>query len=533
MSLPSPITPINYRLTLPDVPADPILLSIKSDPSSFIEFTDTDFAKNSRWPLLSEPDLGVPIDLVKFIADTIIFDPAPIDPTTPSATLDPRDEILLPEEIDLKGIPEKGDLVMKNRRKGGQTQTFVKQNFFNDDQIFAPNRATITKEQEELEADQHEDILEMPRFADRYQELEETFTAFHDNDFESFKHPTKPHLTANKVSSLLPNTEGWGNIFSQIIFENDRSLPQDARMEHSLIFDEENNPNEYNLLLPVTNRPLDSYQDSGLVNEIDEELQKGDIETAASKRDQLYHARDYEGTLHNELVKGDHDEFQSVPHGEEDDEMNFPMNFRRQYKWFRGYRGTKDTTVLFPPLEDMAKPLFEDPEAMRGIVMEELQQDRPLINTELLGVYDPLPTLPLSLYPPTSQVLTDTFCFCYDDYDDNFVYLPITSRIRLNPIPRQERDKERGLFRRDPRRRDDRDYGRDEAIQEMMEKVITVAVRPMNEAEKNTAESYMQQLDVPNPDLYGIDGEGDGEVNEDEERHIDGGLDYDQDEYED
>uniref|UniRef100_A0A8C1DAX8 RNA polymerase II-associated factor 1 homolog n=1 Tax=Cyprinus carpio carpio TaxID=630221 RepID=A0A8C1DAX8_CYPCA len=80
---------VKYGNSLPDIPFDPKFITYPFDQHRFVQYKATSLEKQHKHELLTEPDLGVTIDLIN--PDTYRIDP--------SILLDPADEKLLEEEI--------------------------------------------------------------------------------------------------------------------------------------------------------------------------------------------------------------------------------------------------------------------------------------------------------------------------------------------------------------------------------------------------------------------------------------------------
>ncbi|NXB23212.1 PAF1 factor, partial [Rhagologus leucostigma] len=81
---------VKFCNSLPDIPFDPKFITYPFDQSRFVQYKATSLEKQHKHDLLTEPDLGVTIDLIN--PDTVF---TPIPPVL----LDPADEKLLEEEI--------------------------------------------------------------------------------------------------------------------------------------------------------------------------------------------------------------------------------------------------------------------------------------------------------------------------------------------------------------------------------------------------------------------------------------------------
>ncbi|KAK6296676.1 hypothetical protein J4Q44_G00328180 [Coregonus suidteri] len=80
---------VKYCNSLPDIPFDPKFITYPFDQHRFVQYKATSLEKQHKHELLTEPDLGVTIDLIN--PDTYRVDP--------SILLDPADEKLLEEDI--------------------------------------------------------------------------------------------------------------------------------------------------------------------------------------------------------------------------------------------------------------------------------------------------------------------------------------------------------------------------------------------------------------------------------------------------
>jgi RNA polymerase II-associated factor 1 len=81
---------VKYKNNLPDVPFGPKFLSYPFDSQRYIQYNPTSLERNHNHELLTEVDLGIPIDLVL---------PETYENNDPSASLDPTDAALLEEEV--------------------------------------------------------------------------------------------------------------------------------------------------------------------------------------------------------------------------------------------------------------------------------------------------------------------------------------------------------------------------------------------------------------------------------------------------
>jgi RNA polymerase II-associated factor 1 len=80
---------MKFKNSLPDIPFEPKFLTYPFDPFRFIQYNPTSLERNYKHDVLTEVDLGVPIDLIL---------PETYSSQDISGTLDPADEALLEED---------------------------------------------------------------------------------------------------------------------------------------------------------------------------------------------------------------------------------------------------------------------------------------------------------------------------------------------------------------------------------------------------------------------------------------------------
>uniref|UniRef100_A0A671LDX7 RNA polymerase II-associated factor 1 homolog n=1 Tax=Sinocyclocheilus anshuiensis TaxID=1608454 RepID=A0A671LDX7_9TELE len=96
---------VKYANSLPDIPFDPKFITYPFDQHRFVQYKATSLEKQHKHELLTEPDLGVTIDLIN--PDTYRIDP--------SILLDPADEKLLEEEIQAPSSSKRCERIISCR----------------------------------------------------------------------------------------------------------------------------------------------------------------------------------------------------------------------------------------------------------------------------------------------------------------------------------------------------------------------------------------------------------------------------------
>ncbi|KAA6386479.1 MAG: hypothetical protein EZS28_017994 [Streblomastix strix] len=247
-----------FRFELPDLPAQPILIKIPSDIKSFIEFHPTSFEQKCvKYPLLSEPDLGVPIDLIKYIGEEIVFKEAGTIPPNPGELSD-EDKELLPTDADL-GFAH--DLSEEKKQSGSIQIPWMRKG------ILISNDQDMSQRSIARSAKKAQDLPKLT-FEDKYQQELQTFDfqkslEMRNNEQLEVHHPTKEHLRAVEVHPLLPNGLCWGNSYSYVKVSRGAQLPMDARSDYALVKTSEKKRNQQTIefFLPTPMNELTTYPD--------------------------------------------------------------------------------------------------------------------------------------------------------------------------------------------------------------------------------------------------------------------------------
>ena len=124
--LPPIIANPQYRFALPEIPAQPILIDLPINKDEVAKISKQPFEAQAKYPLLSEPDLGIPIDLVTYIYQhrlhlsssyyfllhhiySSVVDPSSADRPREGQTLPPEDLELLFNEDELPDLTKKSE----------------------------------------------------------------------------------------------------------------------------------------------------------------------------------------------------------------------------------------------------------------------------------------------------------------------------------------------------------------------------------------------------------------------------------------
>ncbi|KAF4085758.1 hypothetical protein AMELA_G00098590 [Ameiurus melas] len=180
---------VKYCNSLPDIPFDPKFITYPFDQHRFVQYKATSLEKQHKHDLLTEPDLGVTIDLIN--PDTYRVDP--------NVLLDPADEKLLEEEIQAPTSSKRSQQhakVVPWMRKTEYISTefnrYVKQQFT----------------EEEIYKDRDSQIAAIEK-------------TFEDAQKNITQHYSKPRVTPVEVLPVFPDFKMWINPCAQVIFDSD------------------------------------------------------------------------------------------------------------------------------------------------------------------------------------------------------------------------------------------------------------------------------------------------------------------------
>ncbi|KAH7816098.1 putative RNA polymerase II-associated factor 1 [Monocercomonoides exilis] len=262
-----------YRMALPDLPAQPIFLETETNVDDFVTYQFTSMEKAAKYPLLTEPDLGVPIDLVSHIAKVTIFHGNDANQKDQN-TLSPEDEDLLPDDDDIMAIQP----AAARNRSLGHVPWMRKGLLISDEPMDGVKRHSVSLKPHQAN--------EPPPFEEMYSSVDKTFKPLN-FDTRSFRHPSKKHLRVKDCSPLLPAADQWVNLYWHVSFPNDPKLPTDVRLEQSILQKQEDTTSIY---LPTPAHEIEEYNDISDPTSGEHETEKGDL----SLRTELMEEDDYE-----------------------------------------------------------------------------------------------------------------------------------------------------------------------------------------------------------------------------------------------
>lgn len=196
---------VKYCNNLPDVPFDPKFLVYPFDQNRFVEYKPTSLERSNKHELLTDIDLGVPIDL--------------IDPETyaikPGATLHPIDEALLEEEVQTPA----------NEKRARQHNKHV--SWLRKTEYISSEYNRFTSSGENVETRVGYNVKKKLQGEDMYKDQASQLAAiektFQDTQKPITKHHSKPGVVPTEILPVYPDLKLWQHSFAQVLFDGDPS----------------------------------------------------------------------------------------------------------------------------------------------------------------------------------------------------------------------------------------------------------------------------------------------------------------------
>ncbi|XP_067831256.1 RNA polymerase II-associated factor 1 homolog [Heptranchias perlo] len=194
---------VKYCNSLPDIPFDPKFVTYPFDPNRFVQYKATSLEKQHKHELLTEPDLGVVIDLIN--PDTYRIDN--------NVILDIADEKLLEEEIQAPSSSKRSQQHAKVVPWMRKTE-YISTEF---------NRYGISNEKPEVKigVSVKQQFTEEEIYKDRDSQIAAIEKTFEDANKEVTQHYSKPRVIPVEVMPVFPDFKMWINPCAQVIFDSD------------------------------------------------------------------------------------------------------------------------------------------------------------------------------------------------------------------------------------------------------------------------------------------------------------------------
>ncbi|XP_028321376.1 RNA polymerase II-associated factor 1 homolog [Gouania willdenowi] len=200
---------VKYCNSLPDIPFDPKFITYPFDQHRFVQYKATSLEKQHKHELLTEPDLGVTIDLIN--PDTYRIDS--------NILLDPADEKLLEEDIQAPSSSKRSQQHAKVVPWMRKTE-YISTEF---------NRYGVSNEKVEVKigVSVKQQFTEEEFYKDRDSQISAIEKTFEDAQKSITQHYSKPRVVPVEVLPVFPDFKMWINPCAQVIFDSDPA-PKDA-----------------------------------------------------------------------------------------------------------------------------------------------------------------------------------------------------------------------------------------------------------------------------------------------------------------
>ncbi|XP_029026452.1 RNA polymerase II-associated factor 1 homolog [Betta splendens] len=194
---------VKYCNSLPDIPFDPKFITYPFDQHRFVQYKATSLEKQHKHELLTEPDLGVTIDLIN--PDTYRIDP--------SILLDPADEKLLEEDIQAPSSSKRSQQHAKVVPWMRKTE-YISTEF---------NRYGVSNEKVEVKigVSVKQQFTEEDIYKDRDSQISAIEKTFEDAQKSISQHYSKPRVAPVEILPVFPDFKMWINPCAQVIFDSD------------------------------------------------------------------------------------------------------------------------------------------------------------------------------------------------------------------------------------------------------------------------------------------------------------------------
>ncbi|KAG6928199.1 PAF1 -like protein, Paf1/RNA polymerase II complex component [Chelydra serpentina] len=200
---------VKYCNSLPDIPFDPKFITYPFDQNRFVQYKATSLEKQHKHDLLTEPDLGVTIDLIN--PDTYRIDP--------NVLLDPADEKLLEEEVQ-------APTSSKRSQQHAKVVPWMRKTEYISTEF---NRYGVSNEKPEVKigVSVKQQFTEEEIYKDRDSQIAAIEKTFEDAQKSIAQHYSKPRVTPMEVMPVFPDFKMWINPCAQVIFDSDPA-PKDT-----------------------------------------------------------------------------------------------------------------------------------------------------------------------------------------------------------------------------------------------------------------------------------------------------------------
>lgn len=195
---------VKYCNTLPDIPFDLKFISYPFDAIRFVQYNPTSLERNYRYEVLTEPDLGVTIDLIN----------RDIYAVESGVQLDPADEKLLEEDIL---TPQDS----KRTRQHARSVSWLRRTEYISTEQTRFQPQTMDKVEAKVGYSIKKNLKNETLYMDRDSQIKAIEKTFDDSKLPIEKHYSKPNVVPVEILPIYPDFKLWKYPCAQVIFDSD------------------------------------------------------------------------------------------------------------------------------------------------------------------------------------------------------------------------------------------------------------------------------------------------------------------------
>jgi len=195
---------VKYTNTLPDIPFDAKFIAYPFEANRFIQYKPTSLEKNYKHELLTEPDLGVTIDLIN--PETYDIDP--------NVELDPADEKLLEEDL----APQADK---KRQRQHAKTVSWLRKTEYISTEYNRFQQSSDMAETKVGYSSKKKNKGNVELYKDRESQLEAIEASFEAAKKPITRHYSNPRLKPVEILPFFPDFQFWHMPCAHVIFDTE------------------------------------------------------------------------------------------------------------------------------------------------------------------------------------------------------------------------------------------------------------------------------------------------------------------------
>jgi len=210
---------VEPSLHVPQPKLGPMLMPIPSLLPQVVQHKRCSLDDPKHWTLHVEPGLGVEIDLIR--GDTPAGDPTNVLPPEDEAILKALEPLLKQATIS-----DAGDVLAKGKKKA-KDAVWLKNTTYLSNNLHAPVHAFGSRSKEQREQQRAVDQAAVSKLqgVGGESDIQKSFSDAATLNKDTLRHPTKPHLRAEYVLPVAPDSALWANSYVQVSIADDPDAP--------------------------------------------------------------------------------------------------------------------------------------------------------------------------------------------------------------------------------------------------------------------------------------------------------------------